>query len=124
MMYQKIVLMNERPQSWNVLKRLHWTKWQEEVERVKWLMLGALGGVVTPLDGQVKITVTAFYKNRPHDASNVPIKLYEDGLVAAGLLVDDNPKFVGEAVTRSRVDKQRPRVEIEVESYETDKSEN
>jgi hypothetical protein len=117
MMYQKIVLMDERPQSWNVLKRLHWTKWGEEVERVKWLMLAALGGVSAPLSGKVKITVTVFYKNRPHDASNIPLKLYEDGIVQAGLLVDDNPAFVGEAVTRSRVDKKRPRVEIEIEDY-------
>lgn len=117
-MYQKIVLMDERPQSWNVLKRLHWSKWQQEVERVKWLMLEALGGAKMPIDGRVKLTITVYYKNRPHDASNIPEKLYEDGLVAANLLADDNPKFVGEVVKRSRVDKEQPRVEVEIESYE------
>jgi Holliday junction resolvase RusA-like endonuclease len=115
-MYQKIVLINERPQSWNVLKRLHWRKWQNEVERCKWLILEAVGFDSQPVNGRVRITVTAYYKNRPHDASNIPLKLYEDGLVAAGVLTDDSPVFVDETVTRSRVDKQRPRVEIEIET--------
>lgn len=113
--YQKIVLMDERPQSWNALKRLHWRKWQNEVDRCKWLVLAALGQVNT-INGRIRLTVTVFYKNRPHDASNIPEKLYEDGLVAAGLLRDDSPAFVGEVVKRSRVDKARPRVEIEIES--------
>ena len=117
-MRQKIVLINERPQSWNVLKRLHWRKWQNEVERCKWLILEAIGKDNYPTTGRVRITVTAYYKNRPQDASNIPLKLYEDGLVAAGVLTDDSPVFVDETVTRSRVDKQRPRVEIEIETVE------
>lgn len=114
-MYQKIVLIDERPKSWNVLKRLHWREWQDEVERVKRLIVSALGGIRQPIGGKVKITVTAYYKSRPHDASNVPAKLYEDGLIAAGLLTDDNPAFVDEMTTRSRIDRERPRVEIELE---------
>jgi Holliday junction resolvase RusA-like endonuclease len=117
-MYQKIVLMDERPKSWNVLKRLHWRQWQKEVERCKWLMIEALGGHCSAVSGRVRITVTAYYTSKPHDASNVPGKLYEDGLVAAGLLTDDNPTFVDEMVTRSRVDRDRPRVEIEIEAIE------
>lgn len=117
-MYQKIVLMDERPKSWNVLKRLHWRRWQEEVERVKWLVIDALGGQCKPVHGKVKITVTAYYKSQPHDASNIPLKLFEDGLVAAGLLTDDNPTFVDETATRSRIDRQRPRVEIEIEAIQ------
>ena len=112
--YQKIILMGERPQSWNVLKRMHWAKWQNEVERCKWLIIAALGGVREPIGGKVCIAVTVYYKNRPQDASNIPLKLYEDGLVAANLLTDDNPHFVSETTTRSRVDKKSPRVEIEI----------
>ena len=114
----KIILHDERPQSWNVLKRLHWRKWHDEVDRCKLAVLVALDGERPQFDGAVRITVTVYYKNRPHDASNVPLKLYEDGLVAAGVLVDDNPRFVAETVTRSRVDKKNPRVEIEVERVE------
>ena len=114
-MYQKIVLIDERPQSWNTLKRLHWRQWHDEVERVKWLVLAALGGSVQPIAGRVGITVTVFYKSRPHDASNIPAKLYEDGLVAAGLLTDDNPAYVASMTTRPMVDRHRPRVEIEIQ---------
>ena len=78
--------------------------------------MAAVGFDSQPVNGRVRITVTAYYKTRPHDASNIPLKLYEDGLVAAGILTDDSPVFVDETVTRSRVDKQRPRVEIEIET--------
>ena len=117
-MYQKIVLSGERPKSWNVLKRLHWRKWQDEVERCKWLILDAVGVQAQPVGEPVSISVTAYYKNRPHDASNVPGKLYEDGLVAADVLHDDAPKYVRSMTTRARVDKRHPRVEIEIFSDE------
>lgn len=115
-MYQKIVLSGERPVSWNKLKRMHWRKWQDEVERCKWLIMDAAGMQTEPINEPVKITVTAYYKNRPHDASNVPAKLFEDGLVAANVLHDDAPKYVSSMTTRSRVDKKHPRVEIEITS--------
>ncbi len=114
-MYQKIVLIDERPESWNTLKRLHWRKWHDEVERVKWLVLAALGGQAHAISGRVAITVTVYYKARPHDASNIPAKLYEDGLVAAGLLTDDSPAYVTRMTTVPMIDRQRPRVEIEIE---------
>ena len=114
MTYQKIVLSGERPKSWNTLKRLHWRKWQDEVERCKWLILEAVGMQSEPIAEPVNIAVTAYYKSRPHDCSNVPAKLYEDGLVAADILHDDAPKYVRSMTTRSRVDKNHPRVEIEI----------
>jgi hypothetical protein len=113
MTYQKIILSGERPKSWNVLKRLHWAKWQNEVDRCKWLILEAIRPSA-PINEPVDITVTVYYAGRPHDASNVPAKLYEDGLVAAGILHDDAPRYVRSMTTKPRIDKNHPRVEIEI----------
>lgn len=114
--YQKIVLMNERPQSWNTLKRMHWKKWQEEVDRCKWLILAAIGYQPEPLNQPVNLIFTVYFKNnKTLDTSNIPCKLYEDGLVAARLLVDDSKEYVHDITTRrAQVDKERPRVEIEI----------
>lgn len=116
--YQKIVLMNERPQSWNTLKRMHWSAWQNEVERCKWLILDAIGIQPQPLAQPVNLIFTAYYANKKTlDTSNFPEKLYEDGLIAAGLLVDDNRNYVHDIVKRrARIDKKCPRVEIEIVS--------
>ena len=114
--YQKIVLMDERPQSWNTLKRMHWSKWQVEVDRCKWLILEAIGIQPEPLSQPVNLIFSPFYGNeKTLDTSNFPEKLYEDGLVAAGLLVDDNRQYVYDIIKRrGQVDRERPRVEIEI----------
>lgn len=64
--------------------------------------------------GRVRITVEAYFKGRPLDASNVPGKLYEDGLKGV-LLHDDNPTFVASMTTVSLVDRADPRVVIIIE---------
>ena len=112
-LYQKIVLMDERPQSWNTLKRLHWNKWQREVERCKNLIIAAIGPCNT-IQQRVKILVTVYFNKWPYDSSNIPLKLFEDGLVAAGLLTDDSMKYVIVTATRSEIDRNRPRTEIEI----------
>jgi len=113
-MYQKLVLMDERPQSWNTLKRLHWSGWQEEVTRAKYLVIEALGGMPDMVRQRVDVTVTAHYDKRPHDSDNIPAKLYIDGLVAAGLLADDRRQYLRRVTTEAAIDRDRPRVEIEV----------
>jgi len=50
--------------------------------------------------GPVRITF-AFYARKPKDASNHFIKYLEDGLVACGILPDDNYAVVKEIVLRS-----------------------
>ena len=50
----------------------------------------------------VSLTVTAYFTGRRQDCSNITGKLYEDGLVACGILPDDTPKYVGSYTTRSR----------------------
>ena len=110
----KIVLDGERPQSLNkIYSGVHWTKRKAEADRVHTLVRAALPLVYKPFDVPVRIVVTAYFKNRPLDASNIFAKVYEDGLVGH-LLVDDSPQYVTEIATRSRVDRKNPRVEIEI----------
>lgn len=108
-----IVLEKERPKSWNVLKRLNKWKWQDEVERVKWIMRAALGAMPPVFTGRVDICVIVYFRANPYDSSNIPLKLYEDGLVDL-VIPDDRPEFVRRVCTESRIDRKRPRVEITV----------
>lgn len=113
MRVERITLEGERPQSWNVLKRAHWTRWQREVGRCA-LLVRAQAGAAEMFTGPVHITVLAHFDSRPLDASNVPAKLYEDGLKGT-YLRDDNPNFVTSMTTISLIDKAEPRVEIIIE---------
>ena len=86
-------------------------------ELVYWTTRVQLGCEIEPFARPVRITVTVYFKDRPLDASNIPAKLFEDGLVHAGLLVDDNPTYVVGVTTQSRLatDEQPPGVEIIIE---------
>lgn len=113
-LYNKIVLMGERPESYNNIIRWHWRTFHKEVNRVKQLILSAIGPC-DPIGQPVNLVFTVFYEKRPLDTSNLSEKLYEDGLVAAGLLVDDNRKYVYDIIKRRpQIDKERPRIEIEI----------
>ena len=68
-----------------------------------------LGVFESPVD----ITVTVYFKHRPLDPCNIPAKLYIDGLLGVWL-EDDSPRYVSSVTTRSRVDRDNPRVEITV----------
>ena len=109
-----LTLDGERPVSWNTFYAgSHWSKRKAEAERVHALVRAALDPDTPPFTRPVHVTVTAYYKSRPADASNVAAKLYEDGLIG-WLLVDDSPAHVAAVTTCSRVDRERPRVVIEV----------
>jgi Holliday junction resolvase RusA-like endonuclease len=117
-MRQKIVLINERPMSVNkIYSGMHWAKRNAEAHRVHLLVRAELDPEAAIADQPVAITVTCYFKSHPLDASNIGAKMYEDALI--GLVIqDDGPKYVTSMTTRSRVDKQRPRVEIEIETIE------
>jgi hypothetical protein len=109
----KIVLHGERPPSWNKFYAgSHWRERKQDADRIHLLVLAALNGRPARMVKPVEIVVTAFFKGRQFDPCNVPAKIYIDGLVQAGLLVDDTPRYVDSVTTRSRKDKDRPRVEI------------
>lgn len=119
----RIWLGGERPISWNTFMRWHWRKQHEKAQEKKLLMFYALYDTLShnvddwpQFDEPVVITMTAYFKNRPQDASNLTLKLYEDGILDY-LIVDDNPRWVDEIRLKSRRagGGQEPGVLIEIE---------
>jgi len=111
-----ITLDDERPLSWNNLYsgKFHWSQRNAEANRVHLLVLAALDpDTVQMFTGPVAITVTVYFRNRPFDPDNICAKLYIDGLKDR-IIEDDTPAQVASVTTVSKVDKERPRVEIEV----------
>jgi hypothetical protein len=111
-----LTLEGEQPMGLNkLLCRLHWTARDEEVARAILAVRVALDPDEPIFDTPVVITVRTYFKNRSVqlDCSNIPAKLYEDGLIG-WLIEDDNPKYVRSMTTVSLLDRENPRVEIEI----------
>ena len=111
----KIILKGEKPMSWNQLySGSHWTVRSQEAKRVHALVRYSLSpkpkGVYT---GRVGIVVKAYFDKRPYDSDNIATKIYIDGL-KGNVIIDDTPKYVESVTSMSLVDKENPRVEIEV----------
>ena len=64
---------------------------------------------------KVKVKITFYFKtNRRRDADNVNLKFILDGLVKAGVIVDDNFESIGQTEVDIKMDKQYPRTVIEI----------
>lgn len=118
----RLWLPGERPVSWNQFySGKHWRARADEASRVHKLvyysMLEKLGCEIEPFPVPVHITVTAHFKGRLLDPDNICAKPLIDGLVEAGLLVDDSPQYVDGVTTHSRKagNGRAPGVEIIVE---------
>lgn len=109
-----ITLPGERPISWNKLYAgTHWAKRKKAADEAHSLVHANIGAWVKTFSVPVEITVTAWFKHRPLDADNICAKLYIDGLIGT-VIHDDKPEFVRSVTTVSHIDKDRPRVEIEI----------
>lgn len=111
-----LVLDDEQPISWNqYYSGKHWSKRNAEVKRVHMLVRSVIDPDWPAFDCLVDIEVTVYFKNNKIrlDASNIPAKLYEDGLVGH-LLRNDNYACVRSMKTVTLLDRDRPRVEIEI----------
>ncbi len=111
-----LILPDEQPIGLNrLLAREHWSNRNEEVARVKLAVRAALDPDLPIFKPPVTITVTVHFKNKgvQLDASNIPAKFYEDGLID-WLIVDDSPQYVRSMTTVSLLDRDNPRVEIEI----------
>lgn len=66
----------------------------------------------------VEIAFTWVEENRRRDMDNVAFakKFILDGLVRAGVIKDDTPRYVAGLSDRFAYDKQHPRIEVEVRS--------
>lgn len=67
--------------------------------------------VTFPFENRVDLEVVVYFKHRPYDSSNIPLKMIEDGLKPY-LIKDDSIAYVRRVMAESRIDKERPRVEI------------
>ena len=113
----KLILDGERPVSWNTFYAgTHWRKRSEIVRDVHLAVKAALmqNGRVPPFEEPVTITITSYFKGRQLDPDNITGKLYIDALVHEGVLHNDTPRYVDAVTTRSRKDKERPRVVIDI----------
>lgn len=107
-----LVILMERPVSWNTIyESRHWSWRQKEAKRVHQLVRAHLDPNDPMFDCRVDVFMVVYFKNRPYDSSNIPVKLYEDGLVT-WWIENDTIEFVRRTCSESRIDKNNPRVEI------------
>lgn len=109
-----IVLEGARAPSWNQMYAgVHWSKRKKMADEAHWQVRAALPRDYELFLRPVDITVTSYFESRALDCDNIAAKLYIDGLIGH-VLRDDSPRYVSAVTTRSRVDRERPRVEIEI----------
>ena len=70
--------------------------------------------------GPVELRITWFEPNAKRDLDNIgfAIKFVLDGMVKAGVLENDNQKWVKRIVHEAEIDQKKPRVEIEINQWE------
>ena len=113
-----IWLAGERPISWNKFySGMHWTKRKALADATHLVVVAAVRDQIPDVEEYkkpVNIRLVAAFKNRPLDADNICAKLYIDGLIHAGVLVDDSPTYVRTVATTSLVDRNRPGLLISI----------
>lgn len=114
----KIVIPDERGPSWNdFYAGGHWSKRKGAKDRARQLVRAHLDPTVAPFDCIVDIFITVYFKNKPQDSDNICDKILIDGL-RPWVIKDDDRRYVRWACTCSMVDKENPRIEIEVTPVE------
>jgi len=109
-----ITLAGERPKSLNQYwAGMHWTKRKKEADRVHQLVLRSVPHDAVMFNSPVFIVIHAYFKNRPFDADNIVAKPYIDALKGR-LLREDDKRFVRGVMLYPYVDKENPRLEIEI----------
>lgn len=116
-MEAKLILDNHKIVSWNELySSPHWRVRKKTADDIHQLVkFEALGQEIPTFNKKVKITITASKESHAIDCDNVCAKLYIDGLVGAGVIVNDSPKYVSCVTTRSLKGNVN-HVDIEIES--------
>lgn len=101
----------------NKLRTVHWgvrhSITKKYIDKVGWTCR-FMDAIELPVD----LIVTFYFKNRPLDCSNCAgmVKMIEDGLVKAKILEDDDIHHVRSVKIISKVNKNTPRIEVEVRS--------
>lgn len=112
----KIIFKNERPVSLNMwYSGIHWSKRKQEADRIHALCKYTVKKNL--FKKPVDIIITGYFKNKPLDPDNITSKLWIDGLKGR-VIVDDTMQYVSSVITRSRIDKNEPRIEIDITEVE------
>lgn len=117
-----IVLEDERPPSANVMHAgIHWTKRRKIANEKHALVARNIPDNLLPYECKVTLTFRVHMNGKVMDCSNLfwAAKMYEDGLVNAGILKDDSPKYV-QSLTLESVPDDRDYVEIVIEKVVED----
>ena len=110
----EIILDGERSISWNKFySGMHWTKRREILDDARAAVLAVMPVDAELFSDPVEICITVYFKSRPQDPDNICTKLYIDALKGR-LIQDDDMRYVSSVTSRSRIDKAKPRVEIEI----------
>jgi hypothetical protein len=116
-----ITIPNYDALSQNMFDRMHWTSKQAAMRYAKFLTRNAVFADVSdnpqPFAVPVHLTITA-YRARRLDSDNVWVKGVIDGLVWAGLLHDDSPRYVASTRTLCEKSGEEPYVTIQITTEE------
>jgi len=113
----KLVLPDEKPKSWNEYwSGVHWTKRKRERDRIHLVVRSVIDPNKAKIyDVPVRININAYFKDKrvQLDAGNIANKAYIDAL-EGWFIVNDKPEYVRFVQTGSFIDRENPRIEIEI----------
>ncbi len=94
-----------------------WTRWhffKANIEKQRWKeMIGWLCKGIPPIKGPVEVEVVYYFPTKARkDIDNFSFKFGMDGLVAGGLIEDDNSNIVTKLSMVFKYDKLNPRTEV------------
>lgn len=95
----RIVIPNYRARSRNHTTRKHWTVYRDHLDEATEFVrtYAPSRSVLSP----ARVVITAVFKSRPIDTSNIDDKIIVDALMKVGILKDDKPSENPEVVKRS-----------------------
>jgi len=102
----------------NKLRTVHWGTRNSITKKYKEIVKKHLTAECFIFESakDLNLIATFYFKNRPLDCSNCAgmCKMIEDGLVEAKAIKDDNTEYISSVTLISRVDKENPRIEVEL----------
>ena len=97
--------------------RTHWSKGRDFKRTwTEYVAYQVIGQASAPFEGLAKASVTFYEPNRKRDQDNVisGLKYICDGLVKAGMLKGDSPRYLRFESVRVEYDRDNPRIEVEL----------
>lgn len=97
--------------------RTHWSKGRDFKRTwTDYVAYQVIGQYAEPFEGIAKASVTFYEPNQKRDQDNVisGLKYLCDGLVKAGVLKGDSPRYLRFESVRVEYDRDNPRIEVEL----------